>query len=76
MDLRRSERGRKPRTMWEQKGAPSAASDPKISKKAYRTVEETALKPVATGPLPAEVNLECNDLPDLPDYTPPLNLQF
>jgi Transposase IS4 len=76
MDLRRSERARKPRTIWEQKGAPSTASDPKISQESARTAEKTALKPVATGTLPPQVALERNDLPDLPDYTPPLELCF
>ena len=76
MDLRRSERTRKLRTVWEQKGAPSAASDPKLSKKSARTVEKTTLKPVAIGPLPSQVTLQHNDLPNLPDYTPPLKLQF
>jgi hypothetical protein len=76
MDLRRSERARKPRTVWEQKGAPSTASDPKISQKSARTAEKTALKPIATETLPPQVTLERNNLPDLPDYTPPLELHF
>lgn len=74
MDLRCSERARKPRTVWEQIGAPSAASDPKIPERAARTVKKLVLKPVALWPLPVDLNLP--DLPDLPDYTPTLTLQF
>jgi Transposase IS4 len=33
------------------------------------------LKPIAVGALPEGVNLNKNKLPDLPDYTPPLNLR-
>ena len=58
MDLRRSERARKPRTKWEQKGAPSAASDPKISQKTAHTVKKMVLKPVATGLLPSQITLK------------------
>jgi hypothetical protein len=43
--LRRSERKPKPITTWEQKGAPSAARDPKITKNSARTEKKTALKP-------------------------------
>jgi hypothetical protein len=76
MDLRRSKRTPKPKTIWEEKGAPSAASDPKITKKTARTAQETALKPIITGPLPEIIRLDENDLPELPMYKPPLNLQF
>jgi Transposase IS4 len=79
MQLRRSQRQSKPKTIWEQKGAPSAASDPKVTRKAARTVDKTALKPVATGTFPKDcggLNLKKHSLPELPDYTPPLNLQF
>jgi hypothetical protein len=51
MTPRKSQRLRKPRTICEKKEAPSAARDLKITKKAARTVEKTALKPIATGPL-------------------------
>jgi hypothetical protein len=36
--------------------------------------QETALKPVAIGPLPEAVKLDENALPELPRYTPPLDL--
>lgn len=75
MELRRSQRQRKPKTIQEQKGAPSAASDLKVTRKAARTVEKTALKPIATGTFPEGCGgLKKNSLPELPDYTPPLNL--
>ena len=76
MVLRRSKRTPVPKTTWEEKGAPSAASDPKITKKNARTVQKTALKPVTVGPLPEIIRLDENDLPELPTYNPPLNLQF
>ncbi len=76
MTPRKSHRVRKARTIWEQKGAPSAANDPKITKKSARTAEKTALKPVATGPLPKTVEFDADHLPELPAYTPPLDLQF
>ena len=63
-----------PITGWEQKGAPSAVLDPKIPKKAARTKKKTALKPIAVGPLPEDVLLDTNDLPELPTYKPPLDL--
>ena len=52
MQLRRTQRVPKPKTIWEQKGAPSAAKDPKITKKNDRTEQKTALKPIAFGPVP------------------------
>jgi hypothetical protein len=50
--------------------------DPKITKKTARTEQKTALKPVAIGPLPETVELDEKDLPELPTYELPLNLQF
>ena len=76
MELRRSERTRKPKTIWEQKGAPSAARDPKITKKAARTMKETALKAVATVTLSENLGLNRQSLPELPDYIPPFKLQY
>lgn len=76
MICRRTGRIRKARTIWEEKGALPATKDPKITKEAARTVEKTALKPVATGPLPKETGLDGNQLPELPDYNPPLDLEF
>ena len=76
MILRRSKRTPVPKTIWEEKGAPSAASDPKITKKAARTEQKTALKLITVGPLPETVELDEKDLPELLTYEPPLNLQF
>ena len=76
MDLWRSEHAWKPCTIWEQKGAPSAAFDSKISQKTAHIVKKTALKLVATELLPSQVTLEHNNLPDLPDYTSLLKLHF
>ncbi|KAF7505048.1 hypothetical protein GJ744_001502 [Endocarpon pusillum] len=76
MTLRRSQRRPKPVTIWEEKGAPSAASDPKITKKTARTAKKTALKPIAVGPLPEAVELDEKQLPELSTYTPPLELRF
>ena len=76
MTPRKSQRLRKPRTIWEEKGAPAAAKDPKITKTTARTVEKTALKPIATGPLPKAVGFDAAHLPELPAYRPPLEIQF
>jgi hypothetical protein len=76
MTPRKSHRVRKARTIWEQKGAPPAAKDPKITRKTARTVEKTALKPIATGPLPIAVGFDADHLPELPTYKPPLDLEF
>jgi hypothetical protein len=61
MTPRKSHRVHKPRTIWEQNGAPYAAEDPKITKKTARTVEKTALKPLATRPLPKAVGFDANN---------------
>jgi hypothetical protein len=76
MILRRSKRTPVPKTIWEEKGAPSAASDPKITRKTARTEQQTALKPIAIGPFPEAIELNEKALPELPIYKPPLNLQF
>jgi hypothetical protein len=76
MILRRSKRSPVPRTIWEEKGAPSAASDPRITKKTARTEQKTALKPIIISPLPEIPKINEQDLPELPIYEPPLNLQF
>lgn len=76
MELRRSQRQPKPRTIWEERGAPSAARDPKITKRTDRTEQKTALKPVAIGSLPETLELDVNQLHDLPAYKPPLELRF
>jgi hypothetical protein len=74
MILRRSERTPVPKTIWEEKGAPSAASDPKITKKTARTGQKTTFKPIAVGPLPEAVKLDEKDLPELSTYEPLFNL--
>lgn len=76
MTPRKSQRVRKPITIWEEKKAPPAASDPKITKKTARNRPETALQPVATGPLPEATKLDEFHLPDLPIYDPPLKLRY
>jgi hypothetical protein len=63
-----------PETGWEQEGAPSAALDPKITKETARTAQKTALKPVAVSSLLKALELDENDLPELPTYLPPLDL--
>jgi Transposase IS4 len=65
-----------PETGWEQKGAASAALDPRITEETARTAQKTALKPVAVGNLPKALELDENDLPELPTYLPPLDLRF
>jgi hypothetical protein len=62
-----------PKAIWEPKGAPSAASDPKITKKTARKSKITALKPIAVGPLPEALELDKADLPELPTYNPSLD---
>jgi hypothetical protein len=74
MAPRKSHRVRKARTIWEQKGAPSAAKDAKITKKTARTAGKTALKPIATGLLP--VDFDADHLLELPTYKPPFKLKF
>ena len=76
MDLRRSKCISKPKTIWEAKGAPAAASDPKVTKKSARTEQQTALKPIPVGPLPKVLEIDENQLPDLPEYKPSLELRF
>ena len=39
-------------------------------------MEKTALKPIATGPLSKAVDFNADNLPDLPMYKPPLDLEF
>ena len=76
MDLRRSQRIPKPRSIWETKDAPCAANDPKVTKKTARTERQTVFKPIPAGPLPKVLEINENQLPKLPKYEPPLNLQF
>jgi hypothetical protein len=73
MMSRRSQRTPRPKTIWEEKGASFAARDPKITKKTAQTEEKTALKLIATEPLPG---LDEKRLPDLSTYKPPFELRF
>ena len=76
MTPRKSHLVRRPRTIWDQKGAPSPAKDPKITRKIAHIVEKTALKPVATGPISEAIGFDADNLPKLPTYKPPLDLEF
>ena len=76
MELRRSQRKLVPKTIWEEKGAPPAAKDPKITKKTARTEQKTALKPIVASLLPEAVDLDEKNLPELPTYKPLLELQY
>ena len=76
MELRRSQRQPKPKTIWEEKGAPSAARDPKITKRTDRTEQKTTFKPVVNGPLPETLEFDVNQLSDLSAYKPSLELRF
>ena len=76
MALHRSKCTPVPKTIWEEKGAPSAASDPKIIKNTAWTVEKTALKPIIIGSLPGIPEIDEKKLPELSMYEPPLNLQI
>jgi hypothetical protein len=76
MTPRKSQRLRKPATRWKSEGTLSAAKDSKITKKSARTIEKTALKPIATGPLPKAVNFDAAHLSELSTYELSLELQF
>jgi hypothetical protein len=49
---------------------------PKNHQKTARTEQKTALKPIAVGPLSETTEFDEKDLPELPVYELPLNLQF
>jgi hypothetical protein len=74
MAPRKSQRASKPTTIWEEKKAPSAALNPKITAQNARTKPETALKPIATGPLSDSMKFDHGHLRELPDYSLPLIL--
>ena len=76
MELYRSQRQPKPKTIWKEKGAPSVARDPKIIKRTDRTEQKTALKPVVVGSLPKTLEIDVNQLPNLSVYKPSLELRF
>jgi hypothetical protein len=73
---RKSQRNRKPRTVWEEKRAPSAASDLKITEKTARIKKKTALKLIITRPLPTTIDFDEAHLPELSIYKLSLKLQF
>jgi hypothetical protein len=64
MILRRSKRTSVPTTRWEEKAAPSAAVDPRITKKTVKTKQKTSFKSVTIGTLPKLIELDKNDLPE------------
>jgi hypothetical protein len=76
MTPRKSHLVQKAHTIWEQKRAPSAAKDPKITRKSTLTVEKTALNPIATSPLLIAVGFDADYLSKLPTYKPLLDLGF
>jgi hypothetical protein len=73
---RRLQRVPKLITIWEEKKAPSAALDPKITTVTTRTRPETALKPVPAEPLPKTSKLDHGHLPNLPHYLPPFKIHY
>jgi hypothetical protein len=75
MSPRKSQRAPKPITVWEEKKAPSTASDLKITEKTARNRSETALKPVPVEPLLESTKFDHSDLPTLPEYHPLFNLR-
>jgi hypothetical protein len=70
---RKSQRRPKPITIWEEKKASPAASDPKLSSETAQNKPKTTLKPIAVKPLPA---VDSEQLPQLPTYYPPLELYY
>ena len=72
MDSTRPRRERKKRTIWEELPAHSVHPSQISKKKARRTVENEALKPVAAEPIPISKILDEN----LPIYHPPLKIDY
>jgi hypothetical protein len=70
---RKSQRRPKSITIWEEKKAPPAASDPKLSSKIVRNKPKTALKPIIIKLLLA---VDSEQLPQLPTYYLPLELYY
>jgi hypothetical protein len=62
--LRRSKRTPVPTTRWEEKAAPSAAVDPKITKKTVKTKQKTSFKSITIGIRPKPIELDKNDFPE------------
>jgi hypothetical protein len=71
MALRQSERKRKATVAFEDRPIAITASAPKLTSKTARNNPKTALKPIATDPLP---ELNHGQLSELPAYELPLNL--
>jgi hypothetical protein len=76
MILHRLKRTLVSKTIYEEKGAPSIASNPKITKKTTRIEYKTALKSIIISLLSEIPEINEQDLPELSTYKPPLNLQF
>ena len=76
MELRRSQRQSKFKTIWEERGVPSAARDLKITKKTDRTVQKTTLKSIIIEPLSEVFEFDVKQLPDLSIYELSLTLRF
>jgi hypothetical protein len=73
---RKSQRTKKPVTIWEEKRAPPAALDPKITEKTARNQPETALKSIVIGSLLKSIQLDLEQLPKLPIYYLLLKLYY
>jgi hypothetical protein len=67
MTPRKSQRAPKPITIWEEKKAPPAASNLKVTEKTAQNQSETALKPVPVRPLPESTKFDHGHLPTLPE---------
>ena len=76
MDLRRSQRIPKPRSIWETKGAPCTTNDPKVTKKTARTERQTTFKLIPVSPFSKVLEINENQLSKLYKYESLLNLQF
>ena len=73
---RRTARVFKPRTIWEQKGAPSAAEDLKVTKRLLVLRRKLRSNLLQLDHSPKKLVWIKDHLPDLPDYTPPLDLHY
>lgn len=63
------------KSIWKEKEASFAASDPKISKKAVCDKEKIVLKTISICIFPNDLGFDKNQLPEFPMYDPPFNLQ-
>jgi hypothetical protein len=69
MAPRKSQRASKSTTIWEEKKAPSAALDPKMTAQNAQKKPETALKPISTGPLSDSTKFNHGHLYKLSNYS-------